>query len=407
MNDDYETLHAMGLADRGDLLGDEHQPEIVLPFTPPHLPDAPPFPEPGIYFGMPETDYHAIHAASTSGLKRLSVSSMDYWADSPLNPDRETVQKDYFDFGKAIHCLVLEGEECYANRYVIGLEKPQGVLETTDQIKSRIVELGAKPCTKGYDDITRSAKKDDWIEQLLDLDPEAQVWERMKATFDAEHEGAEIISHKIDRRVKIAAKMILAQADIAENFRDGHPEVSVFWHCPATGCPMKARFDYLTLSRIVDLKSFANRGGMPIDRAIERTIASMRYNVQQVIYVEAAEAAKALIRSAGLHGSVCASEDACADADHEARVAWCERFAQQPEPEFMFVFQQSGLAPVTRGKIMPRESMGVFGVTQRRLEELKRRWIANCEVYGTEPWLDIQPVSTIDDEDIPLWATEI
>lgn len=409
---DFDTLNAQGLAERGDLLGDVWEaPGPVQPVTPPRLPDAPEFPTPGIYFGMPEETYHAIHACSTSGLKKLSVSSMDYWADSVLNPtrDEDKVQKDYFDFGHAIHTLVLEGEEAYAARYVIGLEKPEGVLETTDQIKARIVELGSKPTAKGYDDNSRSAKKEDWIEQLLDLDPEAQIWDRMKAEFEAQHAGAEVISHQIDRRVRIAAKMILAHPEIASFFRCGHAEVSVFWHCPVTGCPMKARFDYLKLEEIVDLKSFGNKGGKPIDRAIEHTIATYRYNMQHVVYDEAVEAAKALVREHGEAAINHCDLDVNRDQiDTDARDGWCHEWAkQEAPPTFVFVFQQTGLAPVTRGKRMPRETMGVFGTTKRRIEELKRVFIANCEVYGTEPWLDIQPVTDIDDEAIPMWATEI
>lgn len=410
---DYDTLRDQGLAERGDLLGDKWEEPVFVPaapVVPPRLEGQPDFPEPGIYFGMPEAEYHAIHAASTSGLKKLSVSSMDYWANSPLNPDREEQdRKDYFDFGNAIHTLVLEGEEVYAARYVIGLDKGafKTLLESTDQIKARIVELGSKPCTKGYDDITRTAKKEDWIAQLLDLDPEAQVWERIKADFEAEHQGAEIITHKIDRRVRIAARMILAQEDIAENFRDGYPEVSVFWYCPVTGCPMKARFDYLKLRRIVDLKSFGNKGGMPIDRAIERTIANYRYNVQHVVYDEAAEAAKALIRERGEQAIFARYSDGTVRGDVAEDAAWCALWAKQPPADFMFVFQQSGIAPVTRGKIMPRVSMGVFGATQRGVENLKRKFVACCEVYGAEAWLDLQAVEDIPDEAIPIWATEI
>lgn len=403
---DYDSLHQQGLADRGDLLGDEWiEPGPAAPVLPPRLEGQPEFPTPGIYFGMPEAVYHAIHACSTSGLKNLSVSSMDYWANSVLNPDRddERTQKDYFDFGHAIHTLVLEGEEVYAARYVIGLEKPKGALETTDEIKAAIIANGGKPTTKGYDDLTRSAKKQDWIDQLADLDPEAVVWDTLKTAFEAEHAGAEVISAKIDRRVRIAAKMILSHPQIAAYVRQGYPEVSVFWFCPITGCPMKARFDYLKLEVIVDLKSFSNRGGMPINRATERAIASGRYNVQHVVYDEAAAMAKKMICERGAD-AIFTPDDVGYAEQHE----FCERWAMNDgPPEFMFIFQQTGIAPVTRGRKMPRESMGVFGATQGEVLKLKRIFIANCDVYGTDPWLDIVPIDTIEDEAIPMWATDL
>jgi hypothetical protein len=394
----------------GDILdGDWSAHKVADPVQAPRLPGQPEWPGEGIFFGMPEADYHAIHAFSNSGIKVFAASPADYWEDSVLNPDREERgRKDYFDFGNAIHCLVLEGEEVYANRYVIGLEKPKDVLENADQIKARIAELGHKPCSKGYDDISRSAKKEDWINQLLDLDPEAQIWDRIKATFDAEHEGAEVITHKIDRRVRIAAKMILGQADIAENFRDGYPEVSIFWHCPATGCPLKARIDFLKLDRIVDLKSYSGKSGRPVDQAILREIASYYYNIQQVVYIEAVEAAKALIREKGeyaIHSNMNTPGLLSPDA-RSYIVEWCFKWAKRPEPDYLLVLQKSTKAPVTRGKLMPRESMGVYGVTKRRVEELKRAFIAHCEVYGCEQWLDIQPITEIDDLDLPIWSTE-
>lgn len=428
--EEYERLTAQGLnlETVGDILEGGHSEANAWqapPILPPRLENQPAFPKPGIYFGMPEDDYHAIFAFSTSGIKTFSTSPADFWEGSTLNPEREAdIQRDYFDFGKAIHCFVLEGEDTYVERYVIGLEKTSDVLETTEQIKAAIIEAGESPLstiptgqmkpspTKAEPErmtpITRPAKKDDWINQLLALAPDALIWDRMQAEFFAEHEGAEIVTHKIDKRVRIAAKMILGQPDIAENFCDGYAEVSAFWHCPATGCAMKARFDYLKLARIVDLKSFSNKTGAPIDTAIERTIAAMRYNVQHVVYIEAIEAIKTIVRDCAEAAIFHCDRDVNADqVETDQRDTFVHALVEQPEPDFMFVFQKSNKAPVTRGKIMPCESMGVFGTTKRRVEELKRAFIACCEVYGTDRWLDVQPVSQIDDEAIPMWATEI
>src|SRR5688500_546982 len=72
-----------------DILGDEPHVDVLPPrIDPPRHTGQPEFPLPGIYFGMPEETYHSIHACSASGIKRLAVSSMDYWALSPLNEER-------------------------------------------------------------------------------------------------------------------------------------------------------------------------------------------------------------------------------------------------------------------------------------------------------------------------------
>ena len=44
-------------------------------------------PAPGIFFDLPEADYHAARALSCSGIKHLTVSDLNYWHRN-LNPDR-------------------------------------------------------------------------------------------------------------------------------------------------------------------------------------------------------------------------------------------------------------------------------------------------------------------------------
>lgn len=440
------------------------EPEAVVAdhIRPPRLGNQPFFPEPGIYFGMDENDYHAVPAASSSGLKKLGVSSMDYWANSWMNPDREEVQKDYFDLGKAIHAFVLEGEAAYIDRFVVDLDpgefKDKPVLVSTEEIKAAIgrfteiapvkpqgskkqelidqlAELGAKhdqsvdldgtaadlrerikafseeravqPVPKvediGPDEepYMRAATKGDWIAQLLALDPDALVWDDMRAKHLAPHEGKTVIDPRTDRRIRIAVKMIQGHEEISHAFTGGHAEVSVFWYCPKTGVPCKARFDYLKMNALVDLKSFGNNAGMPIDRAIERTIAAYRYNLQHAFYVEAAMAAKAMIREQG-PDCICQPVETY-DKDV---IDWCKHWSKiENEPGFLFVFQQTGAAPVTRGKIMPTGT--VYSVTRSRIEELKRKWADCAATFGTDPWLDIKPIDEIEDEAIPLYATEL
>lgn len=459
---DYETLKKQGVEDIetvGMMLGDNApQDAAVERIDPPRLEGQPEFPEPGIYFGMDEKDYHAIPAFSSSGAKKLAVSSMDYWANSWLNPDRVESEKKYLDLGKAIHAFVLEGEGAYLDRFYVELDPDdyadQPLLTSTDEIKAAISsfseeqpvapatggkqalidQLGelyseasqpanlvgtvpelkerirsfttkapVKPVSRVEDEgpdgepYMRAATKDDWIKQLLALDPNALIWDSLVKHHAANHEGKTAIDARTDRRIRIAVKMILGHEEIAKAFSGGYPEVSIFWYCETTGVPMKARLDYLKMRAVVDLKSFGNNAGMPIDRAIERTIANYRYNLQQVQYDEAVQAAKKMIRLSGLEAI---------NADDESVIDFCEKWAmEEADPGFIFIFQQTGNAPVTRGKIMPRGT--VFSVTKSRHEELKRKWAECAKAYGTDPWLDIAPIDEIEDEAIPLHATEL
>lgn len=436
--------------------------QLAMPVSCPDHPAYLPFPAPGIYFGMPEEDYHRINACSTSELKRMGVSSTEAWAYSRRNPDYEDNSTRYLDHGKAVHCLVLEGREEYERRYAVELDASdfEGVLISTDEIKAAIsrftkrgpvapagttkqelldqlVELGAKhgrevnregtvpdlktrirefeeeqpvtPVTRiavEEDGVvsTRPATKADQIEQLLALDPAARVWDRIMSEHLTQHEGKVMISAKDDRRVQVAAAMIERHPDAGALLKGGYAEVSLFWYCSRTGAPMKARADYLKLSAILDLKTFSNKTGKPIDRAIEHTIASYRYNLQHCIYDEGVREVRKLVREKGVL-AVHSRDDSDVD-EHMARVEWAEKWCGQDDPPaFIFIFQQSGMAPVTRVKVMPRQM--VFSVTNAQAEKLKRAWIECVQTYGNDFWLDLEPMSEIEDEAIPGWATEL
>lgn len=473
--EDVERLRAQGLEVEtvADILGDTGSEPVADPILPPRHEGQPEFPAPGIYFGMPEEVYHSIPAASNSHLKRLSVSSMDAWADSWMNLDREEPEdKPHFNFGKAIHAFVLEGEAVYVDRYAVDLEyadyadenpivhteqikaaigqftEPQpvkpvaggkqalidqlaelhrargdtsfsldgNVNDLKERIRTFLEDAPIKPVLKIEEDdgeggvTVRPAVKSDWIDQLVSLSPDVKIWDRMVAQHRANHDGKLFIDALTDRRVRIAAKMILSHPQIKQAIEGGWPEVSVFWHCKKTGIPMKARFDMLKMRLIADLKSFANKVGKPIRSAINTAIASYRYNMQHVVYVEAAMAARELIRQQIENGealdAVIHNHAPYTPGEDRKVIEWCEKWASQVEPpEFLFIFQQTGIAPVTRGRIMPRSML--YSVTRSRVEELKRFWLECAQTYGTDPWLDIAPIETTEDEEIPEYATDI
>lgn len=88
--------------------------------------------EPGVYSGVEIDRYHGGRlcdgdAISSSGLRTIfGESPMDYWIESPLNPNRvEPKEKDAFTLGRATHHLAL-GEDRFDRLFV---EQPE---ETPD-----------------------------------------------------------------------------------------------------------------------------------------------------------------------------------------------------------------------------------------------------------------------------------
>lgn len=398
----------------------EAPPAAAKPFKPAQLKDAPKLPAPGIYFGMPDEDYHALPALSASGAKLLSAGQMVYWANqtwlSEAAREREAEERAKGDekvfrtIGKAYHCRILEGAEEYARRFATELAASEckGALESTDEIKAAIANAGAKPVSKVEDQMPdgsgtfmRPAKKEDWTAQLLTLDPDARVLSKLREAHAKANAGKAFIPFDAHEQIEIAAKMIEGDAQARNAVRGGYPEVTLIWHDAETGVPMKARADRLKLKAIVDLKSLAPRD-LPIEHAIRFAIAQHKYNIQPSVYAEGVMAVRALVLSSG--GAAIRSADGT-PANNEQR-EWALKWAQETEePEWWWLFQQKGIAPVARLVQYPME-----GVTRRITDEIlrtvKRRFRECSERYGTEPWLDLRPAYRIDDEAIPPSATE-
>lgn len=430
-------------------------PDPAEPFDPGFVPEGMvAMPKPGIYFGFDEDEYHKVFALSSSGIKKMVASTMEYWAYGPMNPDYEEPEKQHLDHGKAVHCLVLEGEEEFQRRFAVGLDPAdfEDVLISTDEIKNAIGQFTehrpVTPAAGGKQDLmdqldalgqkwnftpdldgtvaqlkeriravkepqpvrpysripteqgTRSAAKEDWIAQLRVLNPDIKIWDHMVQQHLAANEGKVMLSPKQERQVRIAARMITADPDGGLLVKNGHSEVTIFWHCHTTGVPMKARIDYLRLAAAVDLKTFSNAQGKPVDKAIEQAIANYRYNVQHAHYDQAILMGRRLVAE---HGPDVIFPSG--DMGTGPETDFCERWCQQEQPPmFIFIFQQSGIAPVTRIWEMPREE--IFKGSMRLIEDIAIQWRECCEKYGADPWLDIAPMRKMPDEAIPLYATE-
>ena len=167
---------------------------------------------------------------------------------------------------------------------------------------------------------------------------------------------------------------------------------------------MKARCDYLKMAFIPDLKTVANQRERSIENAIRFEIASRNYNIQPCVYFEGADVLRAMIRERG--ASVIATHPFTPPEKREAMAAFAMKWAKHTKPdEWLFVFQQKGDAPITRGVWFPRGSVKM--ITDEIIRDAKRRFKECSETFGVSPWLDVKPPYTIADEEIPASATEI
>ena len=347
-------------------------------------------PAPGIYFGLDEAIYHAAPALSNSGIKHLMISPMDFWARCQwLNPDFEYEQTDFMALGTAYDIRITEGRKAFYERYAAALEADDypDALRTIDDLRGALREL----CQKA------GGNKRELIDRLIDADAGMAlvIWDVMLETHAEQHKGKILLPMDTIKRIEIAAAMIEKHPQLCKAFTGGYAQVSIFWTCEETGCPMKARLDYLKTQAIVDLKTFSNPHGKPIDRAVTYAMASQKYHIQAAVYQEAVEAAKDMIRKWGM-GVV--------NSAYDARLDWISNFVNCGEHHFLFLFQQTGIAPVARGFEFPKGT--VFDCGKIVVREMKQRYVECMERFGTDPWIDVTDVRAFDDTEFPVFIVE-
>lgn len=352
------------------------EPEVARPL------ELPGFHE-GVWFGMPEADYHAVPALSNSGIKNLLVSPMDFWARSWLNPDKEDEPSPQMELGKAYDKRIVEGRHAFARAYAPALVKEDAkfALVTMDDIREAMKDRGLKG----------GKTKADCIAILNEADPGLPIWDILESDHAAEHAGKTLLHPDVIARIEIAAAMIEKHPELSKCFTGGQPQVSVFWYDRETGVPMKARYDYLKPRAIIDLKTFSNPLMKPVDRAVATAMASGKYHVQMAVYLEGAAQSPRLIAGGEVNGEV--SDE------------FLNAVAAVPDKRFLFVFQQTGVAPVARGYELPRGLVYDCGVMAMRAAQIRFR---ECfAAFGSDPWIDTQGITAFDDAGFPAYMTEI
>lgn len=352
--------------------------------------------EPGLWFGLDEAAYHADPALSSSGIRNLLISPLDYWTCSRLNPDYVDEKTDAMILGTAFHRRLLEPER-FAELYACApaVEDCPGAIDGHEALKKECERL----------DLKKSGKIDDLCERILEADPRARLWPAIKQGILAELTGRTLLKRSDMADIERMAKVVFAHTSAALALTGGMAEVSLFWTDPRTGIRMKARLDYLKAKTIVDVKSFSNALGKPIDVCVAQAVANGRYDVQAVFYSAALAHAKAMLRkdkTAAIH-YVSGPE---INADWLVSVAACEHHT------FAFVFIETG--PVTNVKIREyrkTETHGGLGATanlhwqsgEAGITEALRRYQDCMKTIGPDkPWVVDEPMRPFRDEEFPL-----
>lgn len=293
----------------------------------------------GIYFGMSDVVYHADRALGSTGIKKLIGNAPDFWWESWMNParpaDDDTPAKV---FGRQLHKCVLEGAEAFkdghAPQYGKGNTK-EGKAEIAD-----IVETGKVP-----------------------------------------------VKFAEYGKILAASAFIRANKTLANAFENGMPEVSIFW--TVDGIRYKARFDFLKLNAITDLKSLSNPMGKEFTRACRDAIASYDYLVSAEHYCEGRRQMKRLVEAGQVFG------------DHDPE--WLQRVAANEVFAFVFVFWQKDGAPISHGiKLSPGNPL--FSRARTMISVGMHNYQRFMKDFGTDAaWVPSTPLEELDETDLPVW----
>lgn len=344
-------------------------------FVPAVLPDGTTGFADGIYFGMPNDVYHADPALGSSGLRDLLTGGPTFWWNSPMNPQRKRKDSRALDFGSAVHAMVLEGEAEFL-RLFAQKPDPEGALASYADVKKWL--LG-----KGEAKVPRD--KAGAMAQALMVDPTVRILDvEEQAIKDA---GRTILSDDDWARVLIASAVIRANPELTTAFRNGVPEVSVFW--TIDGVRVKCRFDYLKPFANVDLKTLGNTMDMPFPVACRTAIARRKMDVQAAHYMEGRKQFRRLFEEGRVFG------------DHDLRMT--RRIAEAPDWGWAWVFIQSVEAPLTWSTSLRRENP-ILEIGWHQCLRALDVYRDHMDRFGRDQmWILAEPVEELDQSEMPGW----
>lgn len=346
-----------------------------------------------IVLGMPEDEYHAVDALSSSRIKDFLRDPFEYWAKHEMGWARNTT--DAQAAGNARHCMMLEGPEAFAARYASPLDPLDcpGALVSASDYKAACREHG----------LPVGGTKADLRGRLVSFDAEVEFFDDL-----AEQHMGERIQVSADLVAELErAREVLELCGAASLFTGGFPEASIFWtetHRKKE-YPCKARVDYLKVIDgalcDIDLKTFSNPLGKTSAQIVAHALMYNRNGIQRAWYLRGLKAVR--------NGPVEVENRLDADRAAELEAALAEADAQPGLfPRSLMVFQEAGPIPtlIIREYKVIDEALGPTRYARRDHDDIQ--YVIEAihqfrEKGGTRPWgYDLRAgLKSYDDTDFP------
>ena len=268
----------------------------------------------GIYFGLPEDEYHADPALGSTSIKMLCQKPW-MWQREQLRGREHGNITEPMKFGAAFHCYILEGPQVFEERYAIK-PKPEefgvpgkDILVTNDHLKDWLAGRG----------LTTTGNKHTLISRILDhansgkcdipilFDSILTRWTEKNCVDNGYALDSRQMQEIRDGIYQMRQSQIIKPIMDAHSLMGGAGEVSVFYEHEGVRC--KNRYDYQLpsgegrdFSMLLDLKVFSNFRGADPESAAMDTIYRMGYDLQSVHYMRGFECARDLALSGQVFG---------------------------------------------------------------------------------------------------------
>lgn len=346
---------------------------------------------PGVYFGLDEAAYHADPALGSTDIKALYLNPVQWQAkrlacgegaEAPalaeilgLDTDEESLAKR---FGRAVHCMVLEGPEAFAARNCVEPEKPEGLIGTIDEIKAAFRD---GPVAVPEADTPMSKwKRDDWVKaaRRMGVGPLTDDWAVQREAIIADRE---VISRRWQTTIRFIGGLLdtprasLVGKSLRETvLSGGYPEVSIFWE--DEGVRLKARVDYLRIKTSVDAKTFACPEGREIVDAFAGAVHRYGYDMQAAHYADARKAIPELF----LAGRVYQGEG---EEPTGEQLTFTRKVAAHAEADWVWLTIQTNGLPEIDLLDFARTGL-VLASAQHMVREAKEAFAANTAKFGAD-----------------------
>jgi hypothetical protein len=314
----------------------------------------------------PSADYFAAPGLSNSGMKDLAVSPLRYW-HLHVNPNRPAPRTSpEMTFGSALHCSILEPEKFY-DRYSRDIDASDfaGCLSTMDDLRAWLKDKGLPSSGK---------TKAELVDRVASADPSVPILDVLRERHAIVTAGKTILSRWDWDRVQRAADALLSEPALVELLSDGRAEVPMSVKDPETGVILKAKMDFVSPLRTVDLKTFAQKRGISIDQSVTSAIWHECYYRQGYTY--------------GLIRSIAEGYGSPAKA-----------------PPFILPFIESEEPHEVRIRSITAKCGGEVNMLWERarieVTELIRTYADCMERFGDKPWRDPRGVDPLEDMEFP------